>query len=186
MTNEVSAKSTPSRRDWSAMHNAALETLSAVPRSMRFHFRYAGIVGRWIAPGPNTSGRLCRDERAHDRAHPTDADTGLRLVCADQDHQRELALADPVGGNERQPVAGRAEDDVERAVLHQRLDQRRRIAAHLLGGEAALQHRLAVVEHADVERDRPRIDSGDTRAAMDRSIRIDAGDSCQTSSLAIS
>ena len=39
MTNEVSAKSTPSRRDWSAMQSAALATLSAVPRSMRFHFR---------------------------------------------------------------------------------------------------------------------------------------------------
>ena len=46
----------PSRRAWSAMHSAALATLSAVPRSMRFHLRYAGMVGRWIAPGPNTSG----------------------------------------------------------------------------------------------------------------------------------
>ena len=38
------------------MHSATLATLSAVPRSMRFHLRYAGMVGRWIAPGPNTSG----------------------------------------------------------------------------------------------------------------------------------
>ena len=39
MTNEVSAKSMPSRRAWSAMHSATLATLSAVPRSMRFHLR---------------------------------------------------------------------------------------------------------------------------------------------------
>ena len=39
------------------MHSAALQTLSAVPRSMRFHLRYSGTVGRWIAPGPKTSGR---------------------------------------------------------------------------------------------------------------------------------
>ena len=39
MTNDVSAKSMPSRRAWSAMHSATLATLSAVPRSMRFHLR---------------------------------------------------------------------------------------------------------------------------------------------------
>ena len=39
ITNDVSAKSTPSRRACSAMHSAALATLSAVPRSMRFHLR---------------------------------------------------------------------------------------------------------------------------------------------------
>ena len=56
MTNEVAAKSMPNRAAWSAMQSAALATLSAVPMSMRFHLRYAGMVGRWIAPGPNTSG----------------------------------------------------------------------------------------------------------------------------------
>ncbi len=39
MMNEVSAKSMPSRLAWSAMQSAALATLSAVPRSMRFHLR---------------------------------------------------------------------------------------------------------------------------------------------------
>ena len=93
-----------------------------------------------------------------------------RLVGAQQDHQLELALADPLGGNERQPVAGRAEHEVVRAVAGERLDQRRRIGTHGLGREAALEDHLAVVEHADVERDRPGIDAGDAR---------------QTSSLAI-
>ena len=39
MTNEVSAKSMASRRAWSTMHSATLATLSAVPRSIRFHLR---------------------------------------------------------------------------------------------------------------------------------------------------
>ena len=72
MTNEVSAKSMPSRRAWSTMHSATLATLSAVPRSMRFHLRYAGIVGRWIAPGPNTSGRpAAMSARTIERIPPT-------------------------------------------------------------------------------------------------------------------
>ena len=72
ITNEVSAKSTPSRRAWSAMHSATLATLSAVPRSMRFHLRYAGIVGRWIAPGPNTSGSpAAMSARTIERIPPT-------------------------------------------------------------------------------------------------------------------
>ena len=74
MTNEVAAKSMPSRRAWSAMQSAALATLSAVPRSMRFHLRYSGMVGRWIAPGPNTSGSSAAKQRADDRAHPDDPD----------------------------------------------------------------------------------------------------------------
>ena len=57
-----------------------------------------------------------RDQRAHDRAHPADADAAVRLVLAQQQHQRELALADLLDGNERQPVAGRAEHELERAV----------------------------------------------------------------------
>ena len=35
-----------------------------------------------------------RDQRAHDRAHPADADAAVRLVLAQQQHERELALAD--------------------------------------------------------------------------------------------
>ena len=169
--NEVSAKSMPSRPAWSAMQSAALATLSAVPRSMRFHLRYSGIGRQVDRSRPEHERQLRLEQRADDRAHPDDPDRSRRLVGAEQDHQRELALADLRGGNERQPVAGRAEHTLVRAVLHQRLDQWRRIKTHLRGGEAALQHHLAVVEHADVERDRP---------------RIDAGDSGQTSSLAIS
>ena len=75
-----------------------------------------------------------------------------------------------LGGHERQPVAGGAEHELERAMLHERLDQRGRIGAHVLGGEGALEDHLAVIEHADIERDRP---------------RIDARDAGQTSSLAV-
>ena len=116
-----------------------------------------------------------RDERAHDRAHPPDADAAVGLVLAQQHDERELALADLLAGHERQPVAGRAEHELERAVVHERLDQRRGIGAHLGGAEAALEDDLAAVERAHVERDRPRVDARDARAGW-----------AQTSSLATS
>ena len=115
-----------------------------------------------------------RDERAHDRAHPPDADGAVRLVLAQQHDERELALADLVAGHERQPITGRAEHELERPVGHERLHQRRGIGAHLGGAEAALEDDLAAVERADVERHRARVDARDTRAAA------------QTSSLATS
>ena len=93
----------------------------------------------------------------------------MRLVLAHQQHERELALADLLGRDERQPVAGRAEHELERAVVGERRDQRRRIGAHVVGAEAALEDDVAVVERAHVERDRA---------------RVDAGDAAQTSSLA--
>ena len=145
------------------MHSAALATLSAVPRSIRFHLRYAGIVGRWIAPGPNTSGsRAAISARMIERIPPTPT-RPVRLVLAHQQHQRELALADLLDRNERQPVAGRAEHELERPALHERVDQQRRIGADVGGAEAALEHDLAAVERADVERDRARVDAGDAR-----------------------
>ena len=105
------------------------------------------------------------DERTHDRAHPADADGAVRLVLAQQHDERELALADVLAGHERQPIAGRAEHELERPVVHERLDQRRGIGAHVGGAEAALEDDLAAVERADVERDRPRVDARDPRAA---------------------
>ena len=115
-----------------------------------------------------------RDERAHDRAHPADADATVGLVLAQQHHERELALADLLAGHERQSVAGRAEHELERAVVHERRDQRRGIGAHVDRAEAALEDDLAAVEHAHAERDRPRVEAGHTRTAA------------QTSSLATS
>jgi hypothetical protein len=111
-----------------------------------------------------------RHERTHDRAHPADAHAAVRFVLAHQQHERELTLADLLHGNERKPVTGRAEHELERAVVHERLDEQLRIGAHVAGAKAALERGLAVVEHADVERDRP---------------RVDARHSGQTSSLAI-
>ena len=156
------------------MHSAALATLSAVPRSMRFHLRWAGIGRQVDRSGAEHEREARRDQRAHDRAHPPDADAAVRLVLAHQHHQRELALADLLAGHERQAVPGRAEHEIERPVGHERVHQRRGVGAHVGGGEAALEDDLAAVERADVERDRPRVDARDARAAA------------QTSSLAIS
>ena len=71
-------------------------------------------------PGPEHERQARRDERAHDRAHPSDADGAVRLVFAQQHHERDLALADLVDRHERQPVAGGAEHELERAVVHER------------------------------------------------------------------
>ena len=85
------------------------------------------------------------------------------LVLAHQQHERELALADLLGRHERQPVAGRAEHELERAVLADSVHQRRRIGAHVDGAEAALEDDVAPVKGAHVERDRARVDAGHTR-----------------------
>jgi hypothetical protein len=47
----------------------------------------------------------------------------VRLVLAQQQHESELALADLLDRNERQPVAGWPKHELERAVVHERLDQ---------------------------------------------------------------
>jgi hypothetical protein len=104
-----------------------------------------------------------RHQSAHDRAHPADADTAVGLVLAQQQHERELALADLLDRHERQPVAGRAEHELERAVVHERPDQQRRIGAHVDGAEAALEGDLATVERAHVERDGARVDARHAR-----------------------
>ena len=145
------------------MHSATLATLSAVPRSMRFHLRYAGIVGRWIAPGPNTSGSSAAiSARMIERIPPTPT-----RPCGSSERSSNIsassALADIRHGNERQPVAGRADHELERAMLDERVDQQRGIGAHVGGAEAALEHDLAPVEPADVERERARVDARDAR-----------------------
>ena len=91
---------------------------------------------------------------------PADADATLGLVLAQQHHQRELALADLLAGHERQPVARRAEHELERTVVHERRDQRRGIGADLGRAEAALEDDFAAVERAHAERDGPRVDAG--------------------------
>jgi hypothetical protein len=140
---------------------------------MRFHLRWSGTVGRWIAPGPKTS----RDERPDDRAHPGDARARRRLVGALEDHQRELALAHLRRGYEREAVAGGTEHEIERRVGQQGVDERRRVGAELRGGEALLQQRQPAVEGADVEGDRPRVDPRDAWPALPPR--------CQASSFAI-
>jgi hypothetical protein len=104
-----------------------------------------------------------RDQRADDRAHAGDAGARRRLVGALEHHQRELALADLGGRDEREAVPGRAEDEVERRVGAQRVDQRRGSGAERRRGKLVLQQRPAAVEGADLEGDRPGIDAGDAR-----------------------
>ena len=140
-----------------ARHLVRGPQVDAVPLAVRRDRRQVDRAGAEHEREPR------RDQRAHDRAHPADADATVRLVRAQQQHQRQLALADLLDGNERQPVAGRAEHELERAVLDERVDQQRRIGAHVGGAEAALEHDLAAVEHADVERDRARVDARDAR-----------------------
>ena len=106
-----------------------------------------------------------RDQRPHDRAHPGDAGARLRLVGALEHHQRELALADLRGRDEREPVAGRPEHEVERRVGAERVDERRRVGAERRGREALLQQRQPAVERAQLEGDGAGIDAGDARTA---------------------
>jgi hypothetical protein len=77
-------------------------------------------------------------------------------------------LADVGRRDEREPVARRAEDDVERAVRAQRVDQRRRVGAERGGGEAVLEQRQPAAQGADLEGDRAGIDPGDARTALRR------------------
>ena len=86
----------------------------------------------------------------------------VRLVLAQQQHERELALADLRHRHEREPVPGRPEHELERADVRERRDEQLRIGADVGGAEAALEDHLAVVERADVERDRPGVDARDS------------------------
>jgi hypothetical protein len=128
--------------------------------------------------GPEDERYAGRDERPDDRAHPGDARARRRLVGTLEDHQRELALANLRGTDEREAIPGGTEHEIERRVGGERVDQGGRVGAELRGGEAVLQQRQSAVEGADLEGDRPRIDSGDARTTF----RLQA----QVSSFAIS
>ena len=131
---------------------------------MRFHLRWSGTLGRWIAPGPKTSGMPAAISARMIERMPRDAGARLRLVGALEHHQRELALADLGGRDERKPVPGGAEHEIERRGRAQRVDQRRGVGAELRGREALLQQRQPAVERADLEGDGAGIDAGDARA----------------------
>ena len=82
---------------------------------MRFHLRWSGTVGRWIAPGPKTSGMPAAISARTIERMPAMPAPRLRLVGALEHHQRELALADLRGRDERKPVPGGTEHEIERA-----------------------------------------------------------------------
>ena len=99
-------------------------------------------------------------ERAQQRAQPADAGVGVRLVGTNQHHLGQLALPDGGCGQERQSVAARTVDEVIGAVAGERLKQRTAVLAERAGLEDLLEHGLAVLQHAQVERHRSRVDTG--------------------------
>jgi hypothetical protein len=77
-------------------------------------------------------------------------------------------LVDLLRRDERETVPGGAEHEIEGRVGEEGVDQGGRIGTELDGGEAVLQQRQTAIEGADLERDRPGIDSGDARATFRR------------------
>ena len=115
--------------------------------------------------GPEYEWYARRDQRPDERAHAGDAGAHLRLVGALEHHQRELALADLRGRDERKPVPGRTEHEIEGRVGAERVDQGHGVGTELRGGETLLQQRQPAVERADLEGDGAGIDAGDARTA---------------------
>ena len=99
------------------------------------------------------------DERADHRAHAADAGARARLVAPQEQHEGQLALADPIARNERQPVPGGAEDEVEGAVSHERIDERCRVERQIGRPEALVEQHLAAVERAHIDGDGPGVDA---------------------------
>ena len=74
MTIAVSCSGIARRADWSTIAQAAAQTLSAVPRSIRLYLRWRGTDGRWMTPGPNTIGSpLCASDLSSARIPPIPA-----------------------------------------------------------------------------------------------------------------
>ena len=101
----------------------------------------------------------CADERSDHRAHAADPRARARFIAPQQQHQSQLALADPLAGNQRQPVPGGPEDEVERALSQERIDQRRRVERQVGRTEALVEQHLAAVERAQIDGDGPRVDA---------------------------
>jgi hypothetical protein len=118
--------------------------------------------------GPEDEWYAGRDQRPDGGAHARDAGAGRRLVGTLEHDERELVLADLLRGDERETVAGGTEHEIEGRVGAERVDQRRRVATELDGGEAVLQQRQSAVERAELERDRPGVDPGDARTTLRR------------------
>ena len=110
--------------------------------------------------GTEDDGQSAADEGPQQRAQPADAGVGMGLVGAHQHHLGQLALPDVGCGHERQPVAARTVDEVIGAVDGERLQQRPAVRAERAGLEHLLDDRFAVLQHAQVERDRTGVDAG--------------------------
>ena len=113
-----------------------------------------------MTPGPNTTGSPLRASDPQQRAHPADTGFGAGLVGPHEHHLGEFALPHVRGRHQRQAVAARPVDQVVGPVARQRVQQRSAVLAQRAGLEHLLEHRLAVLEHAQVKRDRARVDAG--------------------------
>ena len=121
MTNEVSAKSmrepaAPGRRCTARRSRPCRPSRGRCGSTCGRPGSSAGgsRPGRTPAAGPPRC-----SARTIERIPPTPT-RPCGLVLAQQHHERELALADLLAGHERQPVAGRAEHELERPVVHER------------------------------------------------------------------
>ena len=115
-----------------------------------------------MTPGPKTTGRpLPARARSSDRIPPTPASarasSGLH-----QHHLGQLALTDTRRGHEWKAVAAWTVDEVVRSVARERIEQWSAVLAQRAGLEHLLHDRLAVLQHAQVKRDRSRVDAGYT------------------------
>ena len=131
--------------------------VDAVPLAV---LRHRGQVDRARAEDQRQSGV---DEGADHRPHAAYARPRARLVAPKQQHERQLALADPLARNERQPVAGGAEHEVEGAVSHERIDERCRVERQIGRPEALVEQHLAAVERAHIDGDGPGVHASDPR-----------------------
>jgi len=94
--------------------------------------------------------------------------SALALIRPDQHHLGQLALSDVGGRHERDAVAAWTVDEVIGTVALKRLQQRPAVLAQRAGLEHPLNDRPAVLQHAQVERDRARVDAGYARHMMRR------------------
>ena len=113
--------------------------------------------------GAEDQGQPGADERADHRAQAADARVRARFVAPQQQHQSQLVLADPLAGNQRQPITGGPEDEVERALSQERIDQGRRVECQVGRTEGLVEQHLAAGERAQIDGDGPGVDAGHPR-----------------------
>ena len=108
-------------------------------------------------------GQRRRSERAHQRPQPADA---ARFSFRREVRQAQIVVSDVLRANERQPVAGRAGNEIERrdpmrGIQH--VDDHRRVRKRVRGRQRSIEKHRAIVESTDVDGDGAGIDPDDAR-----------------------